>query len=151
MRVSPLLLTIFVLLGLAAIAVPVWRLTSGDPTYSETYAAEQKAEIFTHEDVDLVIWVSHIPAKVTLQSVDGKTTTMRIGDDGLQEAYAEIALPVDDDTAALVVTVERESDDAVESVLTITANRGDDEAIEHFMKFAGFGEEQMKFDWSHRH
>jgi len=151
MRVSPLLLSIFVLFGLAAIAVPVWHLTSGAPAYSVTHAAEQKAIDDIYEDVDLVIWVSHIPATVTLQSVDGKSTAMRVGDDGLQEVFAEISVPVDEDVASLVVTVEHKSDEAVESALTITAHRGDHEAREALLKFSGFGEEELKFDWSHQH
>lgn len=151
MRVSPLLLTIFVLFGLAAIAVPVWQLTSGVPAYSETHAAGQKAIDHLYENIDLVIWVSHIPATVTLQSIDGKSTTMRVGNDNLQEVYAEIAVPVDEDAASLVVTVEHQSDQAVESALTITANRGNHESREAFLKFAGFGEDELKFDWSHQH
>lgn len=152
MRVSPLLLTIFVLFGLAAIAVPVWHLTSGAPAYSVTHAAEQNAIDHIYEEVDLVIWVSHIPATVTLQSIDGKSTTMRVGDDELQEVYAEISVPVDEDAASLVVTVEHESDAAVESALTITAHRGDQEARKAFFKFSGFGEEELTFDWSsHQH
>ena len=151
MRVSPLLLTIFVLLGLAAIAVPVWRLTSGNPAYSQIHAADQKEADLEGEDVDLVIWVSHIPAVVTLRSAGGKATTMTIGEDGLQEVYTELALPVDQNMASLIVTVEHESAVAVESALSITANRGDHEAREAFFKFVGFGEEELKFDWSHQH
>lgn len=146
MRTSPLFLTLLVVIGLGLIAIPVWRLTSAAEVEAGV-GSRSTVESGETDEVEVLVWVSHLPAVVTLSYADrpDDQSVFEFSADGEgQELVGELVVATS--TGDIALDVQAEFPNGDDGAVEIGLLRDGEEKVSRLFRVTGFADERVRFE-----
>lgn len=143
-------MTFLVAVGLGLIAIPVWKLTSAPATVATAVDDGRAPVVDGLESVELLVWVSHVPANVVVGQDGRELAVFSFDADGMQEVIEQVDVAITGDAVSLDVTADFSGvTGADESAVEIGVLRDGAEKRTTFFRVSGYADERVRVDVPH--